>query len=441
MNDDIEIGYLVKKVEIRLTKKQKEKAIRILNACHALWNIYIQVQKETYRDEKRLMNNYEFSKHFNHDIKPIMPWFEKTSSKALSDLINNCWNSFVKSHRLKFRSKRKNPVTSFFFIKDAIHYISPKRITIPILGEIKLKEAGYITQNDVDSATSGRIIYKRSIDCWYVMLRIQYEKQHPIHRPEIPGIGIDLGIKSYITASFRNASSLDGEFHFNGYPNPAKDPVSEWCYDKMNHLNQIIDHKVTCNTIRFGYDPKKNRKNIRKEDAAAIYHSKAIDKLRKRIVKIWAHAINHKYDAYKKACSALVRTKPEYICMESIDASTLIEKRGSKSLRRFNSRNCYSYFRNFMKWKCDQHNIPFYLADDFYPSTQRCSKCGHVKQGRAKLKLTDREYHCKKCGLVLDRDINAARNIMQWGYKELNREIQNHAKNISYSPEFLELYS
>src|SRR5699024_5847091 len=125
-------------------------------------------------------------------------------------------NSFVKSHRLKFRSKRKNPVTSFFFIKDAVHYISPKRITVPILGEIKLKESGYVTQNDVGSVTSGRIIYKRSIDRWYVMLRIQYEKHHPIHRPEMPGIGIDLGIKSYITASFRNASSLDGEFLFNG---------------------------------------------------------------------------------------------------------------------------------------------------------------------------------------------------------------------------------
>lgn len=439
--EDAKVGYFVKKVEIRLTKKQRQTAINTLNACHALWNVYIQVQKETYRDEKRLMNNYEFSKHFNNDIKPITPWFIGISSKALRDLIDNCWDSFRRTHKLRFRSKKKNPVSSYFFIKDAVHYISPKRIMVPILGEIKLKESGYITPEDITNVTSGRIIYDRPIDRWYLMLRIQHEKNRNIHQPEVPGIGLDLGIKSYIVASFHNAPSLDGEYRFNGYPNPARDPISEWCYEKIDHLNQIIDHKVTCNMIRLGYDPKENRKKIRKEDATEIYHSKAINRLRKRVAKIQRHAINHKCDAYKKACSALVRIKPEYICMESIDAAALKERRGSKSLRRNNSRNCYSYFREFMKWKCEQHNIPFYLADDFYPSTQICSSCGNIKEGRAKMKINQRVYKCKKCGMILDRDINAARNIMKWGNNELSREIRGGSRRILYTSQFLETFS
>ena len=47
-------------------------------------------------------------------------------------------------------------------------------------------------------------------------------------------------------------------------------------------------------------------------------------------------------------------------------------------------------------------------ADSFFPSSKSCSGCGHVK---AKLPLSERTYRCEQCGLVLDRDENAARNL------------------------------
>jgi putative transposase len=47
-------------------------------------------------------------------------------------------------------------------------------------------------------------------------------------------------------------------------------------------------------------------------------------------------------------------------------------------------------------------------AGRFFPSSKICSGCGHVK---AKLSLSEREYRCERCGLVLDRDLNAARNL------------------------------
>jgi putative transposase len=47
-------------------------------------------------------------------------------------------------------------------------------------------------------------------------------------------------------------------------------------------------------------------------------------------------------------------------------------------------------------------------ADVFYPSSKTCSGCGHVK---TKLPLSERTYTCERCGLVLDRDENAARNL------------------------------
>jgi putative transposase len=49
-------------------------------------------------------------------------------------------------------------------------------------------------------------------------------------------------------------------------------------------------------------------------------------------------------------------------------------------------------------------------ADRFFPSSKICSGCGHVK---AKLPLSEREYQCERCGMVVDRDLNAARNLAQ----------------------------
>jgi putative transposase len=49
------------------------------------------------------------------------------------------------------------------------------------------------------------------------------------------------------------------------------------------------------------------------------------------------------------------------------------------------------------------------VADRWFPSSKTCSGCGHAK---AKLALSERTYRCEQCGLVLDRGINAARNLL-----------------------------
>jgi len=51
-----------------------------------------------------------------------------------------------------------------------------------------------------------------------------------------------------------------------------------------------------------------------------------------------------------------------------------------------------------------------HVADLWFPSSKLCSGCGAVK---AKLALSGRTYRCPSCGLALDRDVNAARNLLQ----------------------------
>lgn len=72
---------------------------------------------------------------------------------------------------------------------------------------------------------------------------------------------------------------------------------------------------------------------------------------------------------------------------------------------------CLYEFKRQMKYKCEWRGNEFVLADRFYPSSKTCSCCGEVKKN---LKLKDRTYICEKCGLIIDRDYNAALNLSKY---------------------------
>jgi NADH pyrophosphatase NudC (nudix superfamily) len=61
----------------------------------------------------------------------------------------------------------------------------------------------------------------------------------------------------------------------------------------------------------------------------------------------------------------------------------------------------------FLKQVCDRFSIELRKANRFYPSTQLCSRCGD----KVKKKVSEREHRCRKCGLEMDRDLNAAINL------------------------------
>jgi putative transposase len=69
----------------------------------------------------------------------------------------------------------------------------------------------------------------------------------------------------------------------------------------------------------------------------------------------------------------------------------------------------FAKVRQMLGYKTIWNGGMLILADRWLPTSKTCSGCGYVK---AKLTLAERIYHCERCGLVLDRDINAARNLL-----------------------------
>lgn len=63
-----------------------------------------------------------------------------------------------------------------------------------------------------------------------------------------------------------------------------------------------------------------------------------------------------------------------------------------------------------IEYKAKWRGVAIIKADQFYPSSKKCSQCGNLKK-KDELTLKDRIYECSKCGLILDRDLNASVNL------------------------------
>ena len=139
-------------------------------------------------------------------------------------------------------------------------------------------------------------------------------------------------------------------------------------------------------------------------------------KTRTKLQREYAKVDNIQHDIIQKLTTKLV-TDYDKIVIEDLDVKKMqMTHVASKGLQR----SMFSYFRQVLTYKCQWYGKELILADRFYPSTQRCSRCGHIKKGDEKITLNGNEKHntkhneyvCYECGAVMDRDENAVMNLL-----------------------------
>jgi putative transposase len=114
--------------------------------------------------------------------------------------------------------------------------------------------------------------------------------------------------------------------------------------------------------------------------------------------------VNLRRDAIRKLTTALARQYAT-IVVEDLNVAAMVKNR---KLARVISDAGFGEIRRQLTYKTDWNGGTLIVADRWYPSSKRCSGCGVVK---AKLRLSERLFACAECGLVLDRDANAASNL------------------------------
>lgn len=262
-----------------------------------------------------------------------------------------------------FKSKH-NPKNSYrtVNVNNSIR-VEENKIKLPKLGFVKFKKSREVL-GKIKSVTVSKNILNR----YYISVLCETEIQKlPTSNKEI---GIDLGLKEFCISS-------NNEF----VSNPRYLRKSE---EKLKKAQKILSHR------------KKKGKNRFKQQ--------------KKVFRLHEKIRNQRLDFLHKLSTKLINEN-QVICLEDLQVKNMVK---NHCLAKSISDVSWSKFVELLKYKSDWYGRTLVQIDKFFPSSKTCSCCGNIKKD---LTLKDREYNCSSCGLVIDRDYNAALNILKEGLR------------------------
>lgn len=405
---------IIRSYKIRIYPNDNQ--IKIINqtlgACRWIWNDYLSMNINNHKENKPFISGYEYSKMLTQlkkiDIK--YTWLNDISSKAIHESFMDCDEAFKKFFKKisgfpRFKSKKKNPTMGYYFITDKVKF-KHNYINLPILKWTKISENSYVPNN---RPLCGGTIIKDTDNKYYISLRIYHELDDFKELGSVKhnkGVGIDVGIKSYITGYSKD----DNIFQI---PKFINDHTILRYEEKITKLQRIISNKMEINYGRLlnkyldshhGEDPNEDYKNIMKGKS----YSNSCYKLQHKINMYKKKIHNYKKNKINHIVLNLVRSKPKYITIEDLSVKNLLENDASSELHKYIQDSMFGYFYNKLIEKSLYYNIEIRQADKFFASSKLCNNCGNKLKD---LQLSTRIYTCPSCGISIDRDINAAINL------------------------------
>jgi len=355
------------KIELKLNNKQRTLCIKAAGCARFAYNWGLATKIDEYEKTGNNPGAFELHKRLVVLKKTEFPWLSEVSAKvpiqALRDLDSAYRNFFrrVKKGTEKPgfpRFKSKSGGVGSFRLYQNIH-MEQKRIKLPRLGWLRLKECDYIpTDQRIVSATVSERAGR-----WFVSVNIEHADYQP---PKHMGlaVGVDVGIRTLAV------TSKDEQFD-----NPQALRKHE---KKLARLHRSLSRKNKGSNNRM----------------------KAVKSLAKHYFKI----SNMRKDSAHKASDSITKNY-SLIGVEKLNVAGMIKNRHlSKSM----SDAGFGELIRQIKYKAEWRGGRVVEADRFYPSSKTCSRCGNVK---GKLSPSERTYECAVCGLSIDRDLNAAINL------------------------------
>ena len=128
-----------------------------------------------------------------------------------------------------------------------------------------------------------------------------------------------------------------------------------------------------------------------------------------KLLRIYHRLADIRQNYRHQITTALINRKPRLIVLEDLNVKGMMSNR---HLAKAVQEQGFYEFRRQIEYKAEWSGIRVIIADRFFPSSKTCIACGHVKKD---LRLTERTYHCPKCGNEIDRDLQAAINLKCYG--------------------------
>ena len=332
------------------------------------------------KGEEQGWSFYSLRKRWNADKDALAvnvdgePWWAENSKESYSSGIEalakglSNWSKSRrgdrKGHKVGFpKFKTKDKATAKFAYTTGFKLIEgdPKGLWLPRIGRVHCMEN---VAERVNGAKVLRMTVSQRAGRWYASLTVERDDKPVKCAPKGGAVGVDLGVKTLATLS-------DGTV----VENPRYLRKSE---RKLKKAQQALSRKTKGSNRRA--------------------------KAKAKVARIHARVANQRQDAMHKLTTWLTN-KYSDISIEDLHAAGMVKNRHlAKSI----SDAAFGEFRRQLEYKTARSGARLHVVDRWFASSQTCSKCGSAK---AKLSLSERTYACDSCGLVLDRDLNAAINI------------------------------
>lgn len=390
---------MLRAIRIKLNPTPEQEILLWKSAGTARWayNFYLSEKERVYHEYltngmsgKKDISGCEIRKYINNVLKKTThKWLSEVGSNVMKQGVRDAEEAYRRyfkglSGKPCFKSRRRSKI-SFY-----VNYESLKRIQGGFHGE----KLGFVrTSQPLPKLRKGQKYSnpRISYDGKYWYLSIGYEaKEEP--KPELSGVslGIDLGVKDLAIVS-------DGRV----FKNINKTHEVRRLEKKLRREQRKASRRVRQNIKSYDTNRRPIWKRPLKECRNVERQNRKIRLLHKRINDIRTNYLH-------QTTRAMVKTKPSRIVMETLNVKGMLKNRHlSKAI----AAQKFYEFKRQMLYKCEALGIELIEADRFYPSSKTCSRCGHIKRD---LKLKDRTYICPECGLVIDRDLNAAINLANY---------------------------
>lgn len=361
------------KYRIYPNKYQKELIGKTFGCVRFVYNYYLNKRKEVYEKDKIAFTYNKCSKDLT-SLKQQLVWLKEPDKDALQKCLKDldmAYQKFFKEHTgyPKFKSK-KNRYQSYrtSYTNNNIRFEN-KHIKIPKLGYVKTRDKkipeGRILNATISQEPNGH--YYCSICCTDVKID-QLPKTNT-------NIGIDLGLVDFA----------------------------------------IMSNGIKIKNPRFYERLEKNLAKLQREVSRKTIGSSNWNKARIKVAKLNKRIANQKIDFLQKLTMQIVK-EYDIICIEDLDVKSMKETESKTRNKRVGDVS-WSEFRRMLTYKCKWYGKNLSVVDRYYPSSQICHKCGH-RDGKKSEEI--RFWKCSNCGIELDRDINAAINILNEGLRILN---------------------
>lgn len=364
------------KYRIYPTDSQQELIARTFGCCRYVYNWALSTKITAYKETKETLSRFSLQKKMKDELKESCQWLKEVNSQSLQSSLMNldiAYKNFFRNTKAvgfpKFKSKFDKQ--SFQCPQNVKVDFSHSILTIPKIKDIPIelhrKFTGAIKTVTISKTPSGKYFASILVDT-----NLEPNAPKPIDKEHT--IGVDMGIKSLAVCS-------NGSVFENG-----------------KNLRRSL-HRLTLLQRRLSKKHKGSANRIKAKNRVAILHEKVANQRKDTLHKI----------TYRLTHENQVNT----ICIEDLNVKGMVK---NHCLSQAINDASFGMFRTMLEYKCSWYGINLKVIDRFAPSSKRCNVCGHIYK---KLALSERTWICSECGTHLDRDLNAAINIKQYGINAL----------------------